>query len=169
MTQWIDLLPEAENIIADARRKGLIIATAESCTGGLIAGLLTEVPGSSAVIDRGFVTYSNEAKQEMLGVPFETLEAVGAVSCETAIAMAEGALKNSRADLAVSVTGIAGPGGGSAQKPVGTVHFALAANNRKTEHLAAQFGDIGRGEVRLQAVVKALELISNSINSPSEI
>ncbi|MBS8259443.1 CinA family protein [Roseibium polysiphoniae] len=169
MTQWIDQLPKAESIVADARRKGLIIATAESCTGGLIAGLLTEVPGSSAVIDRGFVTYSNEAKQEMLGVPFETLEAVGAVSRETAIAMAEGALKNSHADMAVSVTGIAGPGGGSSQKPVGTVHLALAAKNQKTEHLAAQFGDLGRDEVRLQAVVKALELISNSINSPSEI
>ncbi|MEP3665324.1 MAG: nicotinamide-nucleotide amidohydrolase family protein, partial [Roseibium sp.] len=107
--------------------------------------------------------------QEMLGVSFETLEAVGAVSRETAVEMAEGALKNSRADLAVSVTGIAGPGGGSVQKPVGTVHFGLAAKKRKTEHFSANFDDLGRDDVRLLAVAKALELISNSINCPSEI
>ena len=101
-------------------------ATAESCTGGLIAGLLTEIPGSSAVLERGFVVYSNAAKQELLGVPAETLVNYGAVSGETAVAMAEGALRASRAEVAVSVTGIAGPDGGTAAKPVGLVHFACA-------------------------------------------
>ena len=105
---------------------GLMAATAESCTGGLIAGLLTEIPGSSNVLERGFVVYSNAAKQELLGVPAETLASHGAVSEETAVAMAEGALRASRAEVAVSVTGIAGPDGGSAAKPVGLVHFACA-------------------------------------------
>src|SRR5690349_19091539 len=113
------LLARAEKLLVDARAKGFKIATAESCTGGLVAGLLTEIPGSSDVVERGFVTYSNEAKAELLGVPHPTLEAHGAVSEQTARAMAQGALKHSRADLAVAVTGIAGPGGGSADKPVG--------------------------------------------------
>jgi nicotinamide-nucleotide amidase len=111
------------------RARGLKIATAESCTGGLVAGALTEIAGSSDVVDRGFVTYSNEAKQAMLGVPAATLKRYGAVSAETAAAMAKGALKHSLADIAVAVTGVAGPGGGSKQKPVGLVYFAAASRN----------------------------------------
>ena len=108
------------------RTRGLNLATAESCTGGLVAAALTEIAGSSDVVDRGFVTYSNEAKQAMLGVPTATLKRYGAVSAQTAAAMAAGALKNSPADVAVAITGIAGPGGGTKQKPVGLVHFAAA-------------------------------------------
>jgi nicotinamide-nucleotide amidase len=167
MTNWTDLLPLAEDIIRTAAEKGLMISTAESCTGGLIAGLLTEVAGSSAVLDRGFVTYSNDAKQEMLGVPGEILKQYGAVSPETAIAMAEGALAHSKASMSVSVTGIAGPGGGSPEKPVGTVHFAIAAKGQEPLHQAAAFGDLGRGEIRLSAVRTAIQLISNAINSAS--
>jgi nicotinamide-nucleotide amidase len=144
--------------LADARAKGLKIAAAESCTGGLVAGLLTEIPGSSDVVERGFVTYSNQAKEELLGVPHAILEAYGAVSEQTARAMARGALKQSRAGLAVSVTGIAGPGGGTADKPVGLVHFA-AARGDKVIHRECRFGDIGRSEVRLKSVEMALELL----------
>src|SRR6185312_12927366 len=114
----------AKGLLALCLARGLKIATAESCTGGLVAGALTEIPGSSAVVERGFVTYSNEAKHEMLGVPNATLRKFGAVSRQTAQAMARGALKNSDADIAVSITGIAGPGGATPGKPVGLVHFA---------------------------------------------
>jgi nicotinamide-nucleotide amidase len=153
-----DLLARAEKLLAQARAKGLKIATAESCTGGLVAGLLTEIPGSSDVVERGFVTYSNDAKQELLGVARETLESHGAVSEHTARAMAQGALKHSHANLAVAVTGIAGPGGGSADKPVGLVHFA-AAHGDEVVHRECRFGDIGRGQVRLKSVEVALELL----------
>ena len=121
-----DLLVRAAELLARYRSAHRMIATAESCTGGFIAGLLTEIPGSSAVVERGFVVYSNTAKEELLGVPASTLERSGAVSEETARAMAEGALRASRADVAVSVTGVAGPDGGTAAKPVGLVHFACA-------------------------------------------
>ena len=127
-------------------------ATAESCTGGLIAGLLTEIPGSSNMLERGFVVYSNAAKQELLGVPAETLASHGAVSEQTAVAMAEGALRASRAEVAVSVTGIAGPDGGTAAKPVGLVHFACARRGKPTVAREERFGAIGRGEVRLASV-----------------
>jgi nicotinamide-nucleotide amidase len=152
-----DLLARAEKLLADARAKGLKIATAESCTGGLVAGLLTEIAGSSDVFERGFVTYSNQAKEELLSVPHAILETYGAVSAETARAMAEGALKHSRADLAVAVTGIAGPGGGSASKPVGLVHLA-AARGESVIHRECGFGDIGRSNVRLKSVEIALEM-----------
>jgi nicotinamide-nucleotide amidase len=141
-----------------------MVATAESCTGGLICGALTEIAGSSAAVDRGFVTYSNEAKNEMLGVPKDLIEKFGAVSKEVAIAMAEGALARSNADLAVSVTGIAGPGGGSAQKPVGTVHIAVAAKDRPTDHLHCWFADNGRQSIRLATVRTALTSILNAIS-----
>jgi nicotinamide-nucleotide amidase len=157
-----DLLTRAEKLLADARAKGLKIVTAESCTGGLVAGLLTEIPGSSDVMERGFVTYSNQAKEELLGVPHAVLEAYGAVSEQTARAMAQGALKQSRADLAVSVTGIAGPGGGSADKPVGLVHFA-AARGDNVIHRECRFGDIGRSEVRRKSVEAALELLQSLV------
>lgn len=141
-----------------------MVATAESCTGGLICGALTEIAGSSAAVDRGFVTYSNEAKNEMLGVPKDLIEKFGAVSKEVAIAMAEGALARSNADVAVSVTGIAGPGGGSPQKPVGTVHIAVAAKDRPTDHLHCWFADNGRQSIRLATVRTALTSILNAIS-----
>jgi nicotinamide-nucleotide amidase len=144
------------------RRRGLKLATAESCTGGLVAAALTEIPGSSDVLDRGFVTYSNEAKQEMLAVPADIIASEGAVSRATAEAMARGALAHAAADVAVAVTGIAGPGGGSAQKPVGLVHFAVAARNGSTAHRQENFGDIGRGEIRRRSVLVALELLEQT-------
>lgn len=143
---------------------GKMVATAESCTGGLICGALTEIAGSSAAVDRGFVTYSNEAKTEMLGVPKGLIDTHGAVSKEVAIAMAEGALARSNADVAVSVTGIAGPGGGSAQKPVGTVHVAVAAKDRPTDHVHCWFADNGRQSIRLATVRTALTSILNAIS-----
>lgn len=154
-----DLLDDAARLLEDCRSRGLKLATAESCTGGLIAGLLTEIAGSSDVVERGFVTYSNEAKQELLGVPAETIAAVGAVSRETAIAMAEGALGRARADIAVSVTGVAGPGGGSAEKPVGLVHLAAARRGGETLHEEHRFGDLGRQAIRLAAISAALALV----------
>jgi len=152
----------AETLLAAARAKGLKIATAESCTGGLIAGLLTEIPGSSDVVERGFVTYSNDAKEAMLGVPRDLLIAHGAVSESVARAMVQGALEHSNADIAIAVTGIAGPGGGSDDKPVGLVHIA-AARGDKLVHRECRFGDIGRTEVRLASVEVALELLSQLV------
>jgi nicotinamide-nucleotide amidase len=155
-----DETTRAATAVLDAfRRREWMAATAESCTGGLVAGALTEVAGSSDVVDRGFVTYSNQAKQQMLGVPAETLEAHGAVSRETAEAMARGALGSSRAHATVSITGVAGPGGGSAEKPVGLVHFAAATRNGTLLHVERRFGDIGRAEVRRRSVLQALELL----------
>ena len=137
----------------------LTIATAESCTGGLVAGALTDVPGSSAVVDRGFVTYSNNAKQQMLGVPAATLKQYGAVSRQTAEAMARGALSKAKVDLAVAITGIAGPGGGSVDKPVGLVHFAAASRDGTSMHAAMRYGDIGRTDVRHKSVLQALRML----------
>jgi nicotinamide-nucleotide amidase len=154
-----DLREAAKRVLERCRARGLHVATAESCTGGLVAAALTEIPGSSDVVDRGFVTYSDDAKWAMLGVPAATLKRYGAVSAQTAKAMAAGALKNSRADLAVSITGIAGPGGGSRQKPVGLVYFAAAS--RDGRHIARKrlYGDIGRRRVRLRSVAEALALL----------
>lgn len=163
MTDIADLLPRAAAVIAEATADGVMIATAESCTGGLVAGLLTEVPGSSSVVDRGFVTYSNEAKAEMIGVSPVTIESHGAVSAETAAEMARGALQHSRADIAVAITGIAGPGGGSATKPVGLVHFALARRPSGVVTIERRFGDIGRDRVRHAAVETALRLIEEAL------
>jgi nicotinamide-nucleotide amidase len=142
------------------KAKKLMIATAESCTGGLVAGALTDIAGSSAVVERGFVTYTDEAKQQMLDVSLDTLRQHGAVSRETAEAMAKGALRHSPADLAVSITGIAGPGGGTATKPVGLVHFAAAARDGALLHRERRFGDIGRAEVRRLSVLEALSMLS---------
>jgi nicotinamide-nucleotide amidase len=141
------------------KAKGLMVATAESCTGGLVVGALTDIAGSSAVVDRGFVTYTNEAKEQMLGVPAETLKRHGAVSRAIAEAMAKGVLAHAPADLAVSITGIAGPGGGSADKPVGLVHFAAAARDGRLLHRERRFGDIGRADVRRLSVLEALALL----------
>jgi nicotinamide-nucleotide amidase len=149
----------AVRVLDACRQRGLKVATAESCTGGLVSGALTEIPGSSDVVDRGFVTYSDAAKEAMLGVPAAVLERYGAVSRETAAAMAAGALANSSADLAVAITGIAGPGGGSAEKPVGLVHFAAAARDGRRIHREKRFGDAGRRTVRAQSVAEAMAML----------
>ncbi|WP_197729525.1 CinA family protein [Rhizobium ruizarguesonis] len=154
-----DIVSTAEAIIRDFAAAGLMVSTAESCTGGLIAGALTEISGSSAVVDRGFVTYTNSAKVEMLGVQAETLLRFGAVSEETARQMAHGALFRSRAEIAVAVTGIAGPGGGSAEKPVGLVHLAAKSRAGALIHRQMLYGDIGRSEVRLATIRTALEMV----------
>ena len=154
-----DIGKSAKRLLALCRKRGLKVATAESCTGGLVVAALTEIPGSSDVIDRGFVTYSNAAKEAMLDVPPVTLEEHGAVSAETAQAMAHGALAQSKADLAVAITGIAGPGGGKPGKPVGLVHFAAAARDGRHVHRAKRFGNIGRRKVRLKSVVEALAML----------
>ena len=153
------LATAARRVLDLSRAKGLRIATAESCTGGLVISALTDIAGSSDVVDRGFVTYSNAAKEAMLGVPSTTLLAHGAVSRETAEAMARGALSQSPADLAVAVTGIAGPGGGTAGKPVGLVHFAGARRDGPLILRERRFGDIGRAEIRRLAVIEALAML----------
>ncbi|MGV7029843.1 CinA family protein [Methylobacterium symbioticum] len=159
------LLARAAALVKAYAAAGLRIATAESCTGGLVAGLLTSVPGSSAVVERGFVTYSNEAKAEAIGVPADLIAAQGAVSEPVARAMAEGALAHSRADVAVAITGIAGPGGGSALKPVGLVHFGLAAKGRPVIHRERRYGDPGRTEIRRLAVAEALDMLDKALVS----
>ena len=153
----------AERLLELARASGATIATAESCTGGLIAGAITDVPGSSDIFDRGFVTYSNAAKTQMLGVPAEVIAAHGAVSEEVAQAMAEGALRHSDATLAVSVTGIAGPGG-SEHKPEGRVCFGLAATDRDSRTETVDFGAIGRDKVRHASVAHALGLLIRALS-----
>jgi nicotinamide-nucleotide amidase len=154
-----DIISTAEAIVRDFTAAGLMVSTAESCTGGLIAGALTEISGSSAVVDRGFVTYTNSAKIEILGVQAETLLRFGAVSEETARQMVHGALFRSRAEIAVAVTGIAGPGGGSAEKPVGLVHLAARSRAGALIHRKMLYGDIGRSEVRLATIRTALEMV----------
>ena len=148
------------------RMRKLTIATAESCTGGLVAGALTDIPGSSDVVDRGFITYSNEAKRAMLGVKATTLATFGAVSKETATAMAIGALEKAGVDLAVSITGIAGPGGATPGKPVGLVHFAVAARDGRILHRECRFGAVGRTTVRHRAVVEALRMLLELARGP---
>lgn len=164
-----DIQDLAAEVLHSARRAGLILATAESCTGGLVAGALTAIAGSSDVVDRGFVTYSNAAKCQMLGVPAALIAEHGAVSAEVAAAMAEGALSASGADLAVSVTGIAGPGGGSPQKPVGLVYFAVARAGGPTLAREKRFGDIGRDSVRLMSVRAALALMLEQMNGRTSV
>jgi nicotinamide-nucleotide amidase len=151
------------------RMRKLMIATAESCTGGLVAGALTDIPGSSDVIDRGFVTYSNEAKRAMLGVEATTLATFGAVSKETATAMAVGALERGDVDLAVSITGIAGPGGATPGKPVGLVHFAAASRDGRILHRECRFGAIGRSNVRQRSVIEALRMLMELARGPQPL
>lgn len=169
MTDLSRVAPLAGEIIARCIQGGLMLVTAESCTGGLIAAALTEIAGSSAVVDRGFVTYSNEAKTGMLDVAPALIGAHGAVSREVAVAMAEGAIRASRADIAVAVTGIAGPGGGSAEKPVGLVHFAVAVRGGAATHAERRFGDIGRAQVRLASVEVALTLIKDLLSAQTAV
>lgn len=157
-----DIVALAERVVAENAAKGRMIALAESCTGGLVAAALTEIAGSSAVLDRGFVTYSNEFKQEMLGVSLDILDAFGAVSAATAWAMARGALQRSRADLAVAISGIAGPGGGSEMKPVGTVVFSRCVLGEEDGEIVAEehrLDGSSRARVRHQAALVALELL----------
>src|SRR5262245_18890601 len=157
------LIDLARLTLDEAQQRRLTIATAESCTGGLIAGLLTEIPGSSATVERGFIVYSNKAKEEMLGVPGDLIADAGAVSEPVARAMAEGALEESRANLAVAVTGVAGPDGGTALQPVGLVHIAVARENKPIFHQVMRFGNIGRSEVRRQTIITALEMVRKMI------
>jgi nicotinamide-nucleotide amidase len=157
-----ELLAAAARVLDANRAAGRTVAAAESCTGGLVMAALTEIAGASEVVDRGFVTYSNEAKMEAIGVNQDILETFGAVSIAVAWAMAQGALKHSRADVAVAITGIAGPGGGTDKKPVGTVVFARAVRGHDPEAMVADirhFGDLGRSEIRRQAALVALELL----------
>lgn len=158
-----DLAERADALLKAYRRHGLKIALAESCTGGLIAALLTEIPGSSLVFERGFVTYSNDAKHESLGVSASLLAEKGAVNEQVVREMATGALKNSRADVAVAVSGVAGPKGGSEERPVGLVHFACAGPQGRLVHVERRFGDLGRAKVRLATVHQALELLARAI------
>lgn len=154
---------KAEELIVQAKNKGLRLASAESCTGGLVAAALTEIAGSSAVFERGFVTYSNDSKVDLLGVSPETLAMQGAVSAQTAREMALGALARSQADVAVAITGIAGPGGGSAQKPVGLVHFACARREGDITLRERRFGPLTRADIRTCAVLEALAMLRASV------
>lgn len=156
-----DIESLAKRVVEENTKAGRTVALAESCTGGLVAGAVTEIAGSSSVLDRGFVTYSNEAKMEMLGVSSDIIETFGAVSIACVWAMAQGALQNSNADVAVAVSGVAGPGGGTPTKPVGTVVFARAVRGAdgEPEGELKSFGDLGRAEVRRQATLVALELL----------
>jgi nicotinamide-nucleotide amidase len=153
------LIAEAAELLDAARARGEKLVTAESCTGGLLAATFTAIPGSSNVFERGFVTYSNAAKSEMLGVPFWLIERHGAVSEDVARAMAGGALTHSHASLAISVTGIAGPDGGTPEKPIGLVHFAALRRDEEIHHERVLFGDLGRAEIRRKSVERALALL----------
>jgi nicotinamide-nucleotide amidase len=154
----------ARRVLSLARAAGLMLATVESCTGGLVAGALTAAPGSSDVVDRGFVTYSNAAKTALAGVPEALIATHGAVSQPVARAMAEGGVRMGGVDIAVAITGVAGPGGGSADKPVGLVHFAVASRGRETAHREMRFGDIGREAVRLESVRTALGMLAEGLS-----
>ena len=156
------LIEAARRVIEENRAAGLRVAVAESCTGGLVSAALTEIAGCSEVFEAGFVTYANEAKMGMLGVASDVLETFGAVSVATAWAMAQGAIQKTHADIGVAITGIAGPGGGSEKKPVGTVVFARASRSGDPDDVVAdkrEFGDLGRPAIRLQAALCALELL----------
>ena len=156
---------KARQLLELAFQSGVKIVTAESCTGGLVSALLTSVPGSSTAFERGFVTYSNRSKTDLLGVPGEEIVDFGAVSERVSRSMAEGAIRNSRADLALSVTGIAGPGGGTALKPVGLVHIACAQREAETIHKELRFGDIGRSDVRKRTMIAGLELLTQRLST----
>ena len=158
-----DLIEQASALLQSCRKAGVTVATAESCTGGLIAGCLTEIAGSSDVVDRGFVTYSNEAKNVMLDVPMRLIERHGAVSESVARTMAEGALAHSFAVLSVAVTGVAGPGGGTAEKPIGLVHLACANRGGETRHREERYGDLGRSAIREATIRTAMEMLMEQL------
>ena len=155
----------AQLVVQNAAAQGVMIATVESCTGGLVSAAITSIPGSSAVYERGFVTYSNSAKTEMVDVPVPLLEKHGAVSVEVARAMAEGALNHTTASLIVSISGIAGPGGGTEEKPIGLVYFASAKAEQETRSLKRLYGDLGRETIRLLAVEDALTLLLERLST----
>ena len=157
-----ELIAAAQRVVDANKAIGRHISVAESCTGGLVAAALTEIPGSSEIFESGFVTYSNDAKIQMLGVHTATLETHGAVSRQTAIEMVRGALSHSKADMAVAVTGVAGPGGGSDEKPVGLVHLAAASRNGTVHHREMRYGDIGRDAVRMATVRTALHMLEET-------
>ena len=164
-----ELVDKARAVIEANRAAGTRIAVAESCTAGLVCAALTEIPGSSDVLEAGFMTYSDESKKDLLGVSDEVLETFGAVSIAVAWSMAQGALAHCQADVAVAVTGIAGPTGGSARKPVGTVVFARARRGADPDEIFAdtkEFGDLGRGGIRLQAALSALDLLMPAAPAP---
>lgn len=154
------LYDKAQEIITRAQKMNVTLATAESCTGGMVSAILTEVPGASSVFDRGFITYSNQSKSQMLGVADETLAKYGAVSAQTACEMALGVLKNSNVDCAVSITGIAGPSGGTIEKPVGLVFFGYIRRTEPVKFLERRFGMVSREIIRLEATKQALDLLS---------
>ncbi|MCS5606333.1 MAG: CinA family protein [Alphaproteobacteria bacterium] len=158
-----DLAEQASSLLQSCRKAGVTVATAESCTGGLIAGCLTEIAGSSDVVDRGFVTYSNEAKNVMLDVPMRLIERHGAVSESVARTMAEGALAHSFAVLSVAVTGVAGPGNGTAEKPIGLVHLACAKRGGETRHREERYGDLGRSAIREATIRTAMEMLMEQL------
>ncbi len=162
-----DLVASAGVLLDLCRAQGLKITTAESCTGGLVGGLLTEIAGSSDVYERGFITYSNTAKMEQLAVARAVIEGHGAVSAAVAAAMADGALKHAHADIAVAVTGIAGPGGGTAQKPVGLVYIAAQRRGDAARIQRFTFGDIGRSEIRLSSVREAIAMLRDVLDGPA--
>lgn len=164
-----ELVEAARKVIEANRAAGLKVAVAESCTGGLVCAALTEIPGSSEVLEAGYVTYANEAKTEQLGITEEVIDTFGAVSIAVAWGMAQGALARTNADTAVAITGIAGPGGGSLREPVGTVVFARARRGADPKEIMAdtkEFGDLGRGGIRIQAALCALDLLMPSSESP---
>jgi nicotinamide-nucleotide amidase len=158
----------ARALLELCKMRKLTIATAESCTGGLVCASLVDIPGSSAVVTTGFITYSNEAKHELLGVSAETLDNFGAVSKEAAVSMATGALTKAKADLTVAVTGIAGPGGATPGKPVGLVHLAVAARDGRVISREKRFGAIGRTPVRMRSVVEALKMLTELARGPAK-
>jgi nicotinamide-nucleotide amidase len=163
-----DLIDDAQRVLAELRAREMMLATAESCTGGLLIGVLTEVPGASDVIERGFVTYSNKSKIACLDVPPPLLARCGAVSTEVARAMAEGALVNSEADLAIAVTGVAGPGGGTPEKPVGLVRLAIARAGGAPLDMEWRLGDLGRSRIRLETVRAALGFLRQALDTTAE-
>lgn len=160
------LTKPAAKILNKCRAHGIKLATAESCTGGLIAAALTEIAGSSDVFERGFVTYSNESKTDLLGVPADIIVQEGAVSELVARHMAEGALRNSNAHIAVAVTGVAGPGGGTDDKPVGLVHIAVAKSGGTTQHARCQFKAKSRKKVRIKTIRRAFKMIAEMLAEP---
>nr|WP_272211226.1 CinA family protein [Marinicella sp. W31]MDC2877115.1 CinA family protein [Marinicella sp. W31] len=160
-----DIEERARLLVAHCTQAGKTIATAESCTGGMIVSALTDIAGSSAVVDRGYVTYSNQAKIDMLGVSTVTLSRFGAVSRETALQMSAGALWRSGADLAIAVTGIAGPSGGTSEKPVGLVHLAARDRKGRLHHIESRYGNIGRDGIRIATVQTALGMLEGLIQS----
>lgn len=154
---------QAIAVLEACRKAGIMLATAESCTGGLIAAALTDIAGSSDVVDRGFVTYSNQAKHQMIGVPTQLIDSHGAVSREVALAMSAGALQHSNADIAVAVTGVAGPGGGTATKPVGLVHISVARTGHAPWHRECRFGALSRADIRQQTVLTAFSMVLEAL------